>query len=204
MKSSGMTTWAGIDVGGKSKGFDAAVVGTDQLIAGPQRRLMTPKDVIAWLSQHEPAVVGVDSPCCAAPPGSLSRDGERLLASKVCGIRYTPDKAKIDAGGDYYDWIRRGFQLYAALSEVSSWKAIEVFPTASWTRWQGPRGNLSRATWSRNALKTLNLDGLPAGHLSQDGRDAIAAAVTARICSADRVDWFGEIAVPSVGSLDPT
>jgi hypothetical protein len=91
-----MTTWAGIDVGGKRKGFDAAVVGTDQLIAGPQRRLMTPKDVIAWLSQHEPAVIGVDSSCCAAPPGSLSRAGERLLGSKVCGIRYTPDKAKID------------------------------------------------------------------------------------------------------------
>jgi predicted nuclease with RNAse H fold len=123
---------------------------------------------------------------------------ERELAKAVCGIRYTPDAAAIIAGGGYYGWIRHGLQLYDALTDRSTWRVVEVFPTATWTRLHGPRGAIPRAAWSRAALRSLRLGGLPARRLSQDDRDAIAAACTARLCSADgAIEWFGEIAVPA-------
>src|SRR2546430_11843098 len=48
-------------------------------------------------------------------------------------------------------------------------------PTASWTRWLGPRRGESRARWSSRALASRHLRGVPS-HLGQDGRDAIGAA----------------------------
>lgn len=74
-------------------------------------------------------------------------------------------------------------------------RVIEVFPTASWTRWAGPRRG-SRARWSQHALDSLGLSGLPA-RLGQDGRDALAAAVTARLWSAGATESFEEIVVPT-------
>src|SRR5262245_45603365 len=41
-------------------------------------------------------------------------------------------------------------------------EVVEVFPTASWTRWLGPRGSESRAAWSRRGLRALGLAGVPA------------------------------------------
>ena len=57
---------------------------------------------------------------------------------------------------------------------------------------------MPRSAWSHAALRMLELDGLPARRLSQDDRDAIAAAWTARLCSLPgAIEWFGEIAVPA-------
>ena len=55
-------------------------------------------------------------------------------------------------------------------------------------------------SWRFHAAEpdSLGLDGLPAGRLSQDGRDAIIAAWTARLCSTPgAIEWFAEIAVPA-------
>jgi predicted nuclease with RNAse H fold len=41
-------------------------------------------------------------------------------------------------------------------------EVIEVFPTASWTRWHGKRGQQTRASWTRQALTALGLQGVPA------------------------------------------
>jgi len=70
-----------------------------------------------------------------------------------------------------------------------------VFPTASWTRWHGPRGARPRGVWSREALAALGLAGVPA-RTNQDQRDAIAAALTAREHSAARTEAIGDIVVP--------
>ena len=195
--------WAGVDVGGARKGFDAAVVDRHGLVAGPRARLLTAGAVVDWLTPYRPCVVAVDSPIGPAPDGARSRASERELArAGVCGIRFTPDGATIRAGGGYYEWIRRGFELYAALGESAvGWEAIEVFPTAAWTRWLGSRGAHSRARWSAAGLARLGLCGAGESRLSQDGRDAIAAAVTARLFALGRVDRYGEIVVPAVGSL---
>jgi predicted nuclease with RNAse H fold len=83
-------------------------------------------------------------------------------------------------------------KLYKALD---GWTVIEVFPTASWTRWVGPRPpGTSRAVWTRTALEQLHPSEPHAR--SQDARDAIAAALTARLYPGG-TESFGEIVVPA-------
>lgn len=177
--------FAGVDVGGARKGFHVAVVGAEGHLAfGPDRAQSAP-DVVELIRGVE--LVAVDSPCAPAPDGLRSRPCERDLARAVCGIRYTPARALLE-DNPYYEWILNGFELYAELA-AASLPAIECFPTASFTRWAGPRGDLSRAAWTRRALALA----LPHG---QDGRDAVAAALTARSAAAGRVDFFGDIVVP--------
>ena len=195
------TCWAGVDVGGVRKGFHVAVLDTDRLIVGPAN-VKTTDDVVALIRAVMPVVIGIDSPCRAADPGGRSRACERELVTAVCGIRYTPDADTIASGGAYYEWIRNGFALYEALATAAptpGWKVIEVFPTASWTRLYKRRESARRAAWSRAALASLALDGLPARRLNQDDRDAIVAAWTARLWSqTDMIEWFGDIAVPTI------
>jgi predicted nuclease with RNAse H fold len=169
-----------------------AVVDATGHCAGPVN-LRTPGEVRDWLRDLGPGVIGLDSPLATAPVGRSAREGERRLARSVCGIRWTPSAEKLD-GNPYYAWILHGLELAALLRAARPWHVIEVFPTASWTRWSGPRRG-SRARWSQAALDSLGLSGLPA-RLGQDGRDAIAAAVTARQWSAGGTESFEEIVVP--------
>jgi predicted nuclease with RNAse H fold len=187
-----VAVWAGVDVGGRRKGFHLALVDEERLRAGPVRKA-TVAEAIRWLSWRVPRLVAVDSPIEPAPDGMRSRPEERLLTRAVCGIRYTPDRATLSRS-HYYEWILRGLDLYAAL-EVAGLAAIECFPTASFTRWAGPRGSATRAAWTRTALAALGVAGVPPG-LSQDGRDAIAAALTARVLDQGRAERFGKIVVP--------
>ena len=180
-------------MGGRRKGFHAAIIDTVRVVAGPLR-LRTVDEASAWLRTHEPSLVAVDSPRTAAPDGLRSRPEERALVRTVCGLRYTPDAARL-AGNPYYEWIRHGFELYSAL-EAWGLDAIECFPTASWTRWAGPRGSRPRGSWSALALAGTGLRAVPR-RLDQDGRDAIGAALTARCRGRGRWESFGPIVVPA-------
>ena len=139
--------------------------------------------------------MGIDSPRSCAQDGRTSRADERALARAVCGIRWTPDAARVHAGG-YYAWIVEGLRLHRALEPLAA-EVVEVFPTAAWTRWHGPRGTQRRSDWSPAPLACLGLQRDPA-RTTQDARDAIAAAVTAREHAAGRTERFGEIVVPQV------
>jgi len=75
-------------------------------------------------------------------------------------------------------------------------EVIEVFPTASWTRWHGKRGSQSRAAWTRQGLAALGLEGVPE-RTNQDQRDAIAAAMTAHQHSQGLTEAIGDIVVPA-------
>ena len=191
MRSNDHGPWAGVDVGGRRKGFDVAVANDERLLA--LARCATPADVLRVLGDYEPLLVAIDSPCAAAPSGATLRECERALQAAVCGIRWTPDQAALDSGNPYYEWIRLGLDLYRAL-EAEGLSTIEVFPTASWTRWTGTRRG-SRAAWTKRAMTMLGLEEVPA-HTNQDVRDAIAAAVTARQQSRGETDAFGPIVVP--------
>ena len=186
-----MPTFLGVDVGGPRKGFDVAVIDERRLLALEPR--LGRDDVAGLVDEYAPAVVAIDSPCCCAPQGRMTREGERRLNREVCGIRWTPEASKLH-GNPYYDWIVEGLALYQLLADRDV-EVVEVFPTASWTRWSGPRGKRPRAAWSRDALTRLHLADLPA-RTNQDQRDAIAAAVTAREFRAGRTETFGEIVVP--------
>ena len=189
-------TFAGIDVGGRRKGFHAAAVDADgKLAAGPQQ-LPAVEPVLAWLAEVGPSVVAIDSPMTSAPRGGSSRPGERALAREICGIRFAPESSRL-AGDPYYEWIVCGLQLYRALKGAArDWEVIEVFPTASWTVWARPRGNRTRARWTADALDAMRLEGLPDRRLSQDDRDAIAAALTARLYAYGETRQCDEIVVP--------
>jgi predicted nuclease with RNAse H fold len=189
--------YAGIDVGGRSKGFHAAALDDEKLVGGP-RQLPEVDAVLSWLDKIGPKVIAIDSPKTCAAPGETSRAGERALMKEICGIRFTPEETKLDAN-PYYEWIVRGRELYAALEQGRGHRGasvIEVFPTASWTVWAGPRGTKTRARWSSEALEAMNLPGIPARRLNQDDRDAVAAALTARLYRQGRSRAFGEIVVP--------
>lgn len=194
-----MVVWAGVDVGAERKGFHVAALDERRLVHGPVN-VASVAETAELLISLAPVVIGIDSPCAPAPAGARSRACERRLAAAVCGIRYTPDNDALVRGGSYYAWIRNGLALYDALAEADDdgGQVVEVFPTASWTRIGGPRGSLPRGAWSASALRSLKLEGLPARRLSQDDRDAIGAAWTARLCSVPgAIEWFGEIAVPA-------
>jgi predicted nuclease with RNAse H fold len=90
--------------------------------------------------------------------------------------------------------VGEGLALFDALRGRGQ-SVIEVFPTASWTRWIGARGTRSRAGWTRSGLGALGLAGLPA-RTNQDERDAIAAAITARQHTHGLTESIGEIVVP--------
>jgi predicted nuclease with RNAse H fold len=192
-------SFAGIDVGGRRKGFHAAAVSADcRLIAGP-RRIERLAPVVAWLEELRPAVIAIDSPMRCAPSGERSRVGERALANEICGIRFTPEESQLQEN-PYYEWIVCGLELYRALERTArDWEVIEVFPTASWTVWAEARDTKSRARWTRDALEVMRLEGLPDRRLGQDDRDAIAAALTARLYTRGETRNFAEIVVPLAG-----
>lgn len=187
--------YAGVDVGGRRKGFHAAVLDGHrvELFASPE-----PGEVVAWLAERRPRVVAVDSPCDAAPDGLVCRAGERevIAARDLPNVRSTPDMRTMLAREDgYYEWVLNGLRLWEDLDRAAEWEVVECFPTASWTRWAGPRGGRSRSEWSREALGELRLDGVPA-RASQDQRDAIAAAMTAFLHAEGETERFGPIVVP--------
>jgi hypothetical protein len=72
-----VTCCLGIDVGGKRKGFDAAVVNEHTLLALANR--LTKDDVIELVAVWAPKLVGIDSPQGWAPDGETARAGERVL-----------------------------------------------------------------------------------------------------------------------------
>ena len=187
----------GVDVVRQRKGFDVAVVDETCVrdLLGGLDGTRSP----GVLDAVEPLVVAIDSPCQCAPDGKTSRECERRLAQAICGIRWTPDAAEV-MRNPYYSWIVHGLRLYSALAGATA-EVIEVFPTASWTRWLGARGATSRSAWSRTGPAALDLAGVPP-RTNQDQRDAIAAAVTARACTQRATESFGEIVVP-VGRLSP-
>jgi predicted nuclease with RNAse H fold len=186
----------GVDVGGRRKGFHGCALRGERIVAGPER-LIDVASAVDWIAAHAPAVVALDSPRTCAPPGERSRPDERELNRAVCGIRWTPERSQL-AGNPYYEWVEHGLELYAALAVagIGPDRAVETFPTAAWTIWAGPRGERPRSEWSAAALEGLGLAGIPDRHLTQDDRDAIAAALVARLYGEGRVREFGEIVVP--------
>jgi predicted nuclease with RNAse H fold len=178
-------------VGAQRKGFDVALIDERRLLR--LERGLDREAVVAAAERDRPALVGIDSPRSCAPSGQSARESEREISRRICGIRWTPDETRV-RGNAYYAWIVEGLALFEALIARQS-LVIEVFPTASWTRWAGPRGVRTRARWTQSALPALAVEGIPE-RTNQDLRDAIAAAVTARQHTHGLTETVGEIVVP--------
>lgn len=191
--------WVGVDVGGVAKGFDVAVLVDDHV------RVCRAREVDEVVRLARGAVrIGVDAPTAWAPSGQRSRPDERAFAhAGVCGIRFTPDEATARARTDrYLEWVWQGLALHRALARTDL-PTDEVFPTAAWTRWLGPRGTRTRLRWTRDGLDRLRAEGLTddAGtRPSQDAMDAMAAALVARQADRREVERFGALVVPAPGT----
>ncbi len=190
-------TVVGIDVGGEKKGFHGCVVDGERIVAGPQA-LGGVADAVAWVAWFEPSTIAIDSPCEAAPAGLQARPDEKEFnQAGICHIRFTPALDQL-AGNPYYEWIVHGLELYAALTaRLPRTELIETFPTAAWTVWHGPRGAQPRGAWSQDAFDALGLRGAPARRLSQDDRDAVAAALVARQYEEGLTEAYGKLIVPA-------
>lgn len=99
----------------------------------------------------------------------------------------------------YYGWILNGLRLYAELDKQGI-RAIECFPTASWTRLIGKRGSRTRAAWTSWGFVHLDM---ATDARNQDERDAVMAALTARLHADGATESFGAIVVPRPGALAP-
>lgn len=198
--------WIGVDVGGRKKGFDVAVLYEGLRVElrkfdGDDASGRTADEI----DQLRPAVVAIDSPDGWADPGERSRRCERDFASqRICGIRYTPSEEIAEPlRQTYYGWIDNGLTLWDALRQRHI-ATIECFPTASWTRWFRPRERQSRAAWSREAMHivTNGCVQFERPPRNQDQRDAIAAALTAyQSQRGDQMIRFKSLTVPQRGRL---
>ena len=110
--------WAGMDVGGRRKGFHAALIDDDRLLR--LERLTAVADAVAWLRELAADLVAIDSPRTPAPPGEKARAGERAVATSICNIRWTPDRARLDSNPEYYEWIEHGFGSTTRVSPLGS------------------------------------------------------------------------------------
>jgi len=190
--------WAGVDVGGPRKGFHLAVVDGAGRLRAVGERIPTAAGVVERLRLLAPSLVAVDAPRRPAEPGARSRACEReFVRAGVCALRFTPDLAELRRN-PFHAWVLQGLGLYEALDRAGL-AAVECFPTAAWTVWSGPRGALSRSRWSARALARLRVPGIPV-RLGQDARDAIAAAVTARLHVLGLSRAYGELVIPAPGS----
>lgn len=189
----------GVDVGGVAKGFDVAVLDGATVVELAAR--CSRDRVLEMVKAFGPVAIGIDSPDSCAPPGKKSRAGERMLASEVCPIFYTPDEAIVFSGHPFYGWMREGLGLYAAIASAApGTTVVEVFPSAAWTVWAGKRCGRGKPEWSRTALRRAGVGGVPQ-RCSQDARDAIGAAVVAGLHFAGETIRYGDIAVPRSGSV---
>lgn len=187
----------GVDVGGRRKGFDVALADGRSLV-GLHSRLSC-RQVVELALEAAPAAIGIDSPAACAATGEKSRPGERELARQVCPIFFTPDESQVRSGNPFYGWVVEGLALYEALhAALPETPRTEVFPSAAWTVWAGPRNGRPKALWSREALERAGIGGLPP-RCSQDARDAAGAALVAGLYGEGRTRDFGGIAVPVAG-----
>ncbi|RPH67841.1 MAG: DUF429 domain-containing protein [Myxococcaceae bacterium] len=189
------TCWAGVDVGGRRKGFHLAVLDSRGRLSVAGERVPTARALVDRLLPLRPSLVAVDAPRRPAEPGARSRVCEReFVRAGICALRFTPDLRELRSN-PFHEWVLRGLELYAALDRAGL-PAVECFPTGAWTMWAGPRSATPRGAWSSRALERLSVPGSPA-RLGQDARDAIAAALTARLHTSGRTLVFGELVVPA-------
>lgn len=196
-------TVVGIDVGGRKKGFHGCAIDGERIVAGPQG-LGGVAAAVAWVAWFGPTTIAIDSPREGAPAGTKARPDEKEFnRAGICRIRFTPPRDKL-GGNPYYEWIEHGLELYEALAaRLPGTELIETFPTAAWTIWHGPRGDQARGAWSQDGFDSLGLEGAPVRRLSQDDRDAVAAALVARQHEEGLTQAYGKIIVPAAAVRRP-
>jgi hypothetical protein len=179
----------GVDVGGRRKAFDVAVVEGRSLIGLRERQSVD--DVVAWVASVKPSVVAIDSPRSAPRPAGPTGRRKRMSAMRSAASGGRPrapnSKAIPTTSGSSRDCV----SMTRSRPSRSKWSSASPRPpgragTGRATVAAGPRGRAKRSPRSNSR----------GGVTNQDKRDAIAAALTARDYDHDCFDAFGDIIVP--------
>jgi predicted nuclease with RNAse H fold len=124
---------AGIDIGGRRKGFHAVITNKGQYHS--RFKSSSAVEMASWVHSFNPAIIAIDSPCKFAASGK-SRKAERDLMQAGIHSFFTPVE-EIARNSSFYGWVLNGNELYQSLKYPifdgdyeSTGFCIETFPNA--------------------------------------------------------------------------
>ena len=190
-------TVAGIDVGGKRKGFHAVALRGKRIVGTLATCSAT--DAVAWCRRHAASVVAIDAPSQWSVTGR-SRPCERDLARLGMRCFSTPSR-EVGEDHPFYGWMMNGatlfqlmtryYRLYDGRSASLDPVCFETFPHAIACSLAGRTLSAKQKRVERRRL--LEEAGFVTGDLtSLDDVDAALCAVAAQQFIAGRFNAYGE------------
>ncbi len=196
---------AGIDVGGRRKGFHAVALDPAGAVSG---RLSSadPERIASWCVERGARLVAVDAPCAWSADGR-SRPAELALKKLPIQCFSTPSRdAALAHPKDHFGWMINGERMFQALAPsyplasettVDVPGSIETFPQAVACALAGTRVSAKRKGAVRRDL--LRRQGLDMRLLTNiDFVDAALCAIAARYVLLCNAHPYGE---PSTGLI---
>jgi predicted nuclease with RNAse H fold len=192
---------AGVDVGGRAKGFHAVALRDGAYLAKFASR--TAVHVAEWCRQIGARVIGVDAPCRWSS-NDRARTAERQLMAEKTWCFSTPSREIAEAHPkDYFGWMRNGAELFAILEsthrlftgdpeQMTLPLCFETFPNAIACALAGyPLSSRNKRTDRRKLLKNAGID---ISNLSNiDTVDAALCALTAHHLAQDKFKKYGDV-----------
>lgn len=190
---------AGIDVGGRKKGFHAVALDSAGAVSG-RRASADPEEIAAWCAELGALVVAVDAPCAWSTDGR-SRPAEVALKKASIQCFSTPSRETALAHAtNHFGWMVNGERMFralvtlhplVALSTVEVPCSIETFPQAVACALAGTSVSAKRKGAVRRDL--LRRQGLDLTLLSNiDFVDAALCALAARYVVLGKARAYGE------------
>ncbi len=193
-------TVAGVDVGGKRKGFHAVALRDGAWLAQ-----ITSRDsaaIAAWCREIGARYIGIDAPCRWCCTGS-TRPAERELKARKIGCFSTPTLAAAQARTDkHYEWMLAGAELFARLEadyplyaggavDPAQPACFETFPHAITCALRGTIVSAKNKRKDRSALLAAAGITLPPRAV-MDTIDAALCALVAAHFAAGAITVYGE------------
>ena len=187
----------GVDVGASKKGFHVVANLDGNFL--DKFHSQDADEVVSWISNHAPKVIGIDAPCMFSLEGR-SREAERSLVKNGIKCFYTPTR-ELAQKSLFYDWVFNGELLFQKLNlpifmgkKIQSPCVIETFPHGVYLSYWHDRPSdtpkisksmARRITLERKAVyKTCELSNI-------DFIDAALCAISADYFFQDRYIAFG-------------
>jgi len=190
---------AGVDVGGRTKGFHAVALRDGTYLDKFCSRGAS--EVAEWCRQIGARFIGVDAPCRWSSTGR-ARAAEREMMGEKIWCFSTPSREIAEAHPkDYFRWMLNGAELFTALGSTHALFAgdpeqntqalcFETFPHAIATALEGrPCSTKQKLTQRRKLLENAGVD--TSKLTNMDALDAALCALTAHYFAHDKCKKYG-------------